>query len=177
MKIIAISGHARNGKDTVANMLGARLINRKERVLIAHYGDLVKYVCRSFFGWDGEKDAHGRSLLQRVGTDVVRAADQDYWVRFIVQMLRFFPDEWDYVLIPDARFPNEIRVPQDEGFEVFHLRVERPDFDNGLTEEQRMHPSETALDHTQPDGIIVNDGTLEQLWTTVGKFVKENMYG
>ena len=177
MKIITISGHARNGKDTVAAMLRDRLEAGGDKVLIAHYGDLVKYICRSFFGWDGEKDEHGRSLLQYVGTDVIRKADPDYWVQFIIRMLRFFPDTWDVVIIPDARFPNEIRAMREEGFDVTHLRVERPNFNNGLTEEQKAHPSETSLDHTEPDVLLLNDGSLEHLWILVGEFVKEKMYG
>lgn len=177
MKIICISGHAQNGKDTVARMLLEELEENGFRVLTAHYADLVKYICRTFFGWDGAKDEYGRTLLQYVGTDVVRKADPDYWVDFIIQMLRFFGDNWDVVLIPDTRFPNEIRSLQDEGFDVTHLRVERPGFNNGLTEEQKNHPSETALDHTVPDVRIVNDGSLEHLEMLVEEYVKENVYG
>lgn len=177
MKIFTISGHARSGKDTVAKMLRDALEAEGSTVLIAHYGDLVKYICRTFFDWDGNKDEYGRTLLQYCGTDVIRKADPDYWVRFIIQILRFFPDTWDYVIIPDARFPNEIRALQDENFSVVHLRVERPNFDNGLTDKQKAHPSETSLDHTEPDAMILNDGTLEHLEMLVGEFVKENVHG
>lgn len=177
VKIIAISGHAQNGKDTVARMLKEELEERGFNVLTAHYGDLVKYICRTFFGWDGNKDEYGRGLLQYVGTDVIRKQQPDYWVDFIIQMLKFFSGNWDVVLIPDARFPNEIRVLQEAGFHVTHLRVERPGFDNGLTEEQKNHPSETALDHTAPDARIVNDGSLEHLEMLIEEYVKENIYG
>ena len=170
MPIVAISGHAGSGKDTTAGMLRAELENCGFKVLITHYADLVKYICRSFFEWNGEKDDHGRSLLQYVGTDVVRKKDPEYWVNFIIQILQFFPDEWDYVLIPDARFPNEIRSLQDAGFDVIHLRIERPDYDNGLTEEQKKHPSETSLDHTQYDYVIENNGTLGHLIRLVKLF-------
>jgi len=110
-------------------------------VLIAHYGDLVKYVCSTFFGWDGKKDSYGRTLLQYVGTDVVRKQDSEFWVRFIGDILSFFKKEWDYVLIPDCRFPNEIEYLKSLGHEVLHMRVNRKDFDNGLSEEQKNHPS------------------------------------
>ncbi len=39
------------------------------KVLIAHYADLVKYVAKTFFEWNGEKDEYGRSLLQHIGTE------------------------------------------------------------------------------------------------------------
>lgn len=69
MKIVCISGKAQHGKDTTAKLLEEILEAQGNRVLIAHYGDLVKYVCKTFFGWDGKKDEKGRTLLQRVGTD------------------------------------------------------------------------------------------------------------
>lgn len=93
MKIVCISGKAQNGKDTTANFLSEALTAKGYRVLIAHFGDLVKYVCKTFFGWDGKKDEKGRTLLQYVGTDKIRAVSPDYWANFIVSILDIFRDE------------------------------------------------------------------------------------
>lgn len=147
------------------------------RVLVTHYGDLVKYICKKFFGWDGEKGEYGRGLLQYVGTDVVRKQDPDYWVNFIIQMIRFFGDNWDYILIPDCRFPNEVDKLRDAGFCVQHLRVVRTNFESPLTEEQQKHPSETALDDSDPDVTILNSSSLEHLELLVEQYLKENIYG
>lgn len=163
MRIICISGKAQNGKDTTAGFLKEILEAQGKIVLIAHYGDLVKYVCRTFFGWNGEKDEYGRSLLQHVGTDIVRNQRPDYWVSFIKDMIELFPDEWDYVLIPDSRFPNEVDCMKETGFDTLHVRVVRTNFVSPLTKEQQKHPSETALDNVAPDHIILNDGTLADL--------------
>lgn len=177
LKIICISGHARHGKDTVAGMIRKSLEDRGERVLVAHYADLVKYICRTFFDWNGEKDEYGRHMLQYVGTDVVREQQPDFWVNFIIQVLRFFGDNWSYVLIPDTRFPNEVEKLREAGFTVDHLRVQRDHFDSPLTEEQQKHASETALDETMPDHLIRNSGSLEDLATLTEQYVKENIYG
>lgn len=50
MKVILISGKARHGKDTTAGFLKNALEADGSSVLVAHYGDLVKYVCKTFFG-------------------------------------------------------------------------------------------------------------------------------
>lgn len=169
MKVICISGKAQNGKDSTAEALRASLENDGHSVLIAHYGDLVKYVCKQFFAWNGEKDEYGRSLLQSVGTDVIRAARPDYWVDFVTSILELFPDEWDYVLIPDSRFPNEIEAMK-EKFHAIHIRVDRPGFISPLTPEQQAHPSETALDGYPADHYIINDGTLADLRKKTASF-------
>lgn len=163
MKVVLISGKAQHGKDTTAGFLRDELETQGTNVLIAHYGDLLKYICTMYFGWDGQKDAAGRSLLQHVGTDEIRRQEPDFWAWFVCKMLSFFPDEWDYVLIPDCRFPNELTLPEDFNFPTTRIKVVRPDFDNGLSEEQKAHPSETALDNVKPDFVFCNNGTLSDL--------------
>lgn len=157
MKVICISGRAGHGKDTAALLFEGFLVGKGKRVLITHYADLLKYICRQYFGWNGEKDVSGRQLLQTVGTDTIREKNQDFWVDFIVSILRFFPDEWDYVIIPDTRFPNEIDRLKAEGFDVLHVNVYRPDYASSLTEEQQNHPSETALDGFAADVLLMNN--------------------
>lgn len=176
MKVICISGKAQHGKDTSANMLKKKLEDNGDRVLICHYGDLVKYICKTFFGWNGEKDTAGRTLLQHIGTDVIRMQEPDYWVSFIADILRFFGGEWDYVLIPDSRFPNEVNYLREKGFDVKHLRVIRRNFISPLTAEQQVHPSETALDGVEPDLYIDNSGTLDDFRMAVASLVKEILY-
>ena len=173
MKVICISGKAQHGKDTTASFLKERLEDQGYDVLVAHYGDLVKYICKTFFGWNGQKDEYGRGLLQYVGTDVIREQEPDFWVNFLAKMLHFFREEWDYVLIPDSRFPNEIDYLRDAGLDVTHLRVIREHFQSPLTEEQQRHPSETALDHVTPDFYIHNNGTLDDLKAIIRDWLSE----
>lgn len=111
-------------------------------------------------------------MLQYVGTDVVREKRPDFWIGFIADLLDLFDDEWDYVLIPDCRFPNEISVLSDRGFDVMHVNIERTNFDNGLSEEQKRHPSEIALDNASPDVTISNAGSLVDLTGEVLNFVQ-----
>lgn len=176
MRVIAISGHAQNGKDTSAAMMASELKDRGNRVLITHYADLLKYICRTFFDWNGEKDEDGRRILQYVGTDIIRRKAPDYWVDFIVSILKNFGENWDYVIIPDSRFPNEIEKLKSEGFDVTHLRVIRDNFISPLTEEQQKHPSETALDNVEADFYIHNAGTKDDLKNIITNWLKENAY-
>ena len=164
MKVICISGKAGHGKDTAAKFLKEQLDLGENNVLITHYADLVKYICSTFFDWNGRKDEAGRELLQYVGTDVVRSRVPDYWVRFISDMLGFFGAEWDYVLIPDARFRNEVEYLIKSGFDVTHIRIVRDNYISELTEEQQNHPSETDLDGCLPDIFVHNSGYLAEFY-------------
>lgn len=171
MKVITISGKAEHGKDTAAKSIKNRLESMGYSVLICHYADLLKYICKQFFSWDGKKDEEGRSLLQIVGTETIRKKEPEFWIDFIAKILELFPDEWDFVLIPDTRFPNEIDSMKKK-FGTVSVRVVRPNFENHLTEEQRKHESETALDKYKFDYEIINPGT-DELETEVEIFVNE----
>lgn len=163
MRIVLISGPAGSGKDAVGEILRDLMEKNGEKVLVTHYADLIKHVAASFCGWNGVKDIAGRTILQTVGADVVRNWNEDYWVDFLVNMLTLFGDRYRYVLIPDARFPNEISKIREKWPDTVHLRVERPGFKSHLTEKQQNHITETALNGVRPDVLIQNDGSLEDL--------------
>lgn len=175
LKIFAVSGKAQHGKDTFANILYQELTNRGHKVLVTHYADLLKYICKTFFNWNGEKDERGRQILQYVGTDVVRKERPNYLVEFVVDVLNLFGDNWEYVIIPDTRFPNEIDVLREHYQKVDHIRVIRTDFESTLTEEQKNHPSETSLDNVLPDITIINNKTEEDLRQLVKQYIENGV--
>lgn len=159
--IVLLSGKSGSGKDFIANIMKQKLEAKDKKVLITHYADLLKYILRTFFDWDGQKDERGRYLLQHVGTDIIRKKEPDFWIDFIKTIIYMFYGEWDYILIPDARFENEINLMKQskEYFNIVTVRIDRTDYTSKLTEEQKNHPSETSLDHYNFDYYIVNDGT------------------
>ena len=162
-KVICIGGKAQNGKDTSAVVFAQVLADRGNKVRIVHYADLLKFICRTYFDWDGSKDEAGRTILQRVGTEVVREQVPDYWVDFVIGLVKLFPNDWDYIIIPDTRFPNELHKWRECGFDTTYIRVTRENFVSPLTAEQQKHRSEVALDDEVPDWLLVNDGTLQDL--------------
>lgn len=168
---ICISGKAQNGKDTSAEIFKNELVSRGHSVLVIHQADLLKYICKAFFNWNGEKDDAGRTLLQQVGTDVIRKVEPDFWVNFIAKVTGFFKDTWDYIIIPDTRFPNELEKLKADDTNVFHVRVIRKDFKSPLTEEQQLHPSETALDGIESDFTLINDKGIDNLTSNVLRII------
>jgi len=172
MKIINISGKAMAGKDTTALILKEKLEAKNKKVIITHYADLVKYVSTQFFKWNGIKDEQGRTILQKVGSDIVRTQKPNYWVDFVKGFVEMFQDKWDYILIADCRFPNEVLSWREDGWDEISIRVMRTDFENSLTKEQKNHPSETALDDFEFDYYITNPSGLDKLECAVDKFIE-----
>ena len=170
--VILLSGKSGSGKDFVANIMKEKLEQKGNKVLVTHYADLLKYILKTFFDWDGQKDEHGRHLLQYVGTDVIRRQNPNYWIDFVKDIIIMFSNNWDYILIPDARFPNEITRMFCSNFRTISIRITRLNYISKLTDEQQQHESETALDSYSFDYYMTNDGTLDGVTKEVDNFIK-----
>ena len=154
--LILISGKARAGKDTFA--LGLDGYTK-----FAFADQLKKFAIQ--LGWDGYKNDRGRKFLQAIGS-IARDYNSGTWVNLLCKRLEQsrYPSK---IAITDCRYLNEMRVMKEWGKEncytVTTVRIVRPDFDNGLTKEMKMHPSETELDEYPFDYIIINSGTIGEL--------------
>ena len=168
---IILSGRSGSGKDMTAQFMKEELAKHGQKALVIHYADAVKWFCRDFLDWDGKKDEVGRTLLQMVGTDIVRAKHPNFWVGIVVGLIQAFEPykDFDVAIIPDARFPNEVNISLANLKNSVSVRIERKNADGTdwinptLTEEQRNHPSETSLDCFAFDYIIHNDEGLDTL--------------
>lgn len=176
MIIIPISGKSGSGKDFVATEIKRQLELEKKSVLIVHYADVLKFICTTYFAWNGIKDDDGRALLQKVGTELIRSQDTNFFTRFMIKTLQMFYGQWDFVIIPDARFENEIEylnmLSVMDGAKVFTLRIER-DFESKLTIEQQNHTSETALDNYDFYYTLHNDNSISGVSQEVHNFLEE----
>jgi hypothetical protein len=149
-KIFLFSGKARHGKGSASGII--KEIYEQDfgkDSLEINFGDYLKDLARRHFGWDGNKDEKGRTLLQYLGTDVVRKNNPDLWVNTAIGTILGLHTEFDLFTISDVRFPNEIEKPKKElssFFDIYSVRVIRTNFITNLTKEQQNHISETALD-------------------------------
>lgn len=169
MKTILISGKAGHGKDTVAQIMKEELERQGEKVLIIKFGDPVKWFAREYYNWNGEKDEKGRSLLQYIGTEMMRTYNKYYW-GVIVSEFVAANEDFTVALIPDWRFISEEYCIHDDVENYYTLRVERPGFIHpSMTNEQLNHVSETELDNYSFDYTIWNDGTIDDLREKVKK--------
>lgn len=149
MKCITISGSAGHGKDTFANNLKSNLEDLSYKVCIFHYADYIKMIAREIYGWDGNKDFKGRSLLQKLG-DNLRNKDKMLIVNELIKVLELVENDFDLALIPDARFPIEIDAIKDK-WETLSVHINRVNYLNNLTDEQKKHITETSLDTYEYD--------------------------
>jgi hypothetical protein len=77
--------------------------------------------------------------------------------------------EYPNWLITDVRFKNEAEAVRKNG--GWLIRIDRPDYDNGLTDLQKKHESEVDLDgYSLFQYHIVNDGNLDSFMKAIRNF-------
>lgn len=195
--IIGICGLIGSGKGTVADILVEHHNFKK-----LSFADKLKDGVSAVFGWDRqmlegdndesrqwreEKDRFWsketgktitpRLILQLFGTDCMRNGYFDgIWVSLVKQKIIDYPDtNW---VIPDVRFPNEVKMIQNVQGEVWQVRRgELPGWfidkrDNNI-DPLTVHASEWAwIDKDNSfDHIIYNDNSLEKLLKKIKKIV------
>ena len=169
-KIIILSGKARAGKDTTMNFLNEIYNN----IIQLQYGSYIKEYAKKISNWDGSEETKPRELLQQLGTNIIREnIDNKFFVKKMIDDIKVYSYFFDTIVISDARFKIEIDDIKNTFNNVIAVRIERPNFDNGLTLEQKKHPSEIDLDdYNKFDYKLINDGTLEDLKKKVEKLVE-----
>jgi len=163
--IIGLSGYARSGKDTVAELLVLNYGFKRtafadgiRQALLAlnpilHDGHRLNEIVQ-MYGWEIAKAKDEvRRLLQVMGTEVGRKLiHEDVWVWRLFNEIA----EGERIVIPDVRFPNEARMIESQGGEVWRINRHNHAAVND-------HISEHALDNHMFKRAIYNDGTLDDL--------------
>lgn len=178
MRVYLIAGKARNGKDTTADIIRDYYEEQNKKTVNNSYAYYMKDYAKRITGWDGSEEKKPREFLQQFGTNLVRnRIDNELFVNRMLEDLKVFEYFYDVVTISDGRLPIELDTIRDNVSNVTIIRVNRPNFDNGLTEEQKSHITETGLDNYENyDYVLSNDGTIEELKAKVIKIIKEVEY-
>ena len=172
MKCITISGGAGHGKDTLAKKIKEILESNGKKVFIIHYADYLKMVATKVYNWNGVKDEYGRTLLQKLG-DKMRNINEMFLIDELIKIISLVKDDFDIVIIPDARLPKEIDILKTIA-ETISIHINRVDFKSKLTSTQSKHKTETALSNYNYDYDlkIYTDKEIKELDNIIEEILK-----
>lgn len=163
--LIGLSGYARSGKDTMAELLCLNYSFSRlsfadpMRDAVYKLNPLIDGTTRladlvDDYGWDVAKSKdEARRLLQVFGTEVGREMfGGNFWIDQAFKQI----DPAANVVIADVRFPNEADAIKARGGTV--IRINRHNLSA-----VNSHKSEHAMDNYMFNHVIYNDGTLDDL--------------
>jgi hypothetical protein len=175
--VIGIVGRKRHGKDTVADFLTSKYGYEKYS-----FANPLKLGAMEMFGLTEEQvfgdqkevidplwGCTPRQILQVLGTELLQYDIQNHIPAFkeigrlvwVKNFMRFYKNNPDKNLsIADVRFIHEANTIKELGGMV--IKVVRPGMPDG-----DFHASEVEIDHIDYDHLIINDGTLQDLYDKV----------
>lgn len=165
---IAFGCEARVGKDTSAAYLAELLDGRRTgsmqyatRILsFAEPLYNILYHAQDVCGFERGKD---RKFLQWVGTEWARTIKSDVWVNLLIGQVNNMMHR--DIIVTDVRFADEFEALKKLGFKMVRLtRTEK-------SEHVPTHASETSALDLMWDAIVINDGTLEELYNKLDQLI------
>ena len=171
--IYLFTGKAQSGKNYIARELNKALTSEHKTVLELSFAYKLKSFISTLFDMPIEEvdkwklneqpfTANGttmREILQRFGTDIIRKhVDKDYWIKFVAT--RIVNTDYNYYLITDYRFPNELDVVDYiKLYDLYNLtdyNVKVVKVINNSTIKSSKHESELLTDVIDADIVIDN---------------------
>lgn len=183
INVVAISGYAGHGKDTVCEEI-LRINPQTVRIALA---DELKVMCYGMFGWDflqvrfdargrieypvsgtPEEAAMRRTVHQKMGTEVYRAQDPGYWLKAWSRraMWNVCTMGAKTILVPDVRFPNEVDFFKHYlcGLSVY---VDRGSYRRDGVDYEHESESYNPWIKEQADICLDNTGDVEHLYEQI----------
>lgn len=166
MRLFLISGKSRAGKDTFADFMIGILKENNKKVIKTQMSKYLKYYIKDYFGWDGKEETKPRTLLQMLGTDIIRKKLNHplFFIKRTLEDIEIMKHFFDYIIISDVRFPEEIDELKKVYPDLISINIIRPNYINELNDIEKEHISENALlNYKSFDYKIINDKTLDDL--------------
>jgi len=165
MKVYLIGGKARNGKDTLGGFIKEYYESLGKKVCIMQISTYIKHFAVNYFGWDGKEETKPRALLQQIGTEVIREkmGKEYFFVTRLTEDMEVLANFYDVAIVTDLRLPLEYQYITEKYPKAVKIHIKRMNFENDLTDTEKKHLTETALDNYHNyDYDLLND-TLEKL--------------
>ena len=104
-----------------------------------------------------------REAMQGTGSAFRNTFGADFWLNNFARRIDKFHDDWHGTIlyVTDLRLPREIEFLKQK-YDATIIKVERPDLD--LSDPMYQHHTEKYVDMINYDRLVVNDGTLADLY-------------
>ena len=169
MNIYLICGKAGSGKNEVADYLCEKLDNS----VITAFSKYIKMFALELTDWDGTDGHKPRKFLQEMG-DNLRAIDPNFLTKRMKEDIEVYELKGiKNVIISDVRLLNEVEYfKKIKKYNVITIRVNSEVSTRVLTEEQKMHHTETELDNYKEYNYVIENAFDRSLYEYVDKIVE-----
>ncbi len=165
MKLYLISGRARNGKGLVSEIMKEEYEKLGKKVCFIQVMRTLKGYLKDYFGWDGLEETKPREQLQVIGTDIIREKlnKPNFHIDRLIEDIEILENFFDIFIVTDIRLPLEITSLKQRFPGTTSINVTRENYIDGLTDKQKVHITETALNGYHDFDYELINNNIDQL--------------
>lgn len=162
MKIFVISGQARTGKSTLGNYLRDELKEYGYKPCVMHLTEPLYGYARNYFNWDENTGEKPREFLQKMGIEIIKEKlhKNFFLIDRTCEDIEILSNFFDVFIITDARLIMEFNELKKRFDDVVTIKLVREEeYDDGLSDEERTHITETEMNsYNNFDYTVYNTG-------------------
>ncbi len=180
MKIFVIGGKAKTGKNTFGEYLREQLKDYGYKPCVMHITEPLYAFAKNYFEWDGNENTKPREFLQKMGIEIIqqKLGKKDFLLNRLYEDIEILSEFFDAFIITDARLIHEFESIKEKYEEVVTIKLERKNYNDQMTDEERQHVTETELDQYEDFDYIIENRVIDDLKTSAIEIVRnEENYG
>ncbi len=174
MKLFVIGGVAKSGKNTFGKYLSEELKSYGYKPCVMHITQTLYTYARNYFSWDENSSEKPREFLQKMGIETIR--EKLHKTYFLIDRtcedIEILSNFFDAFIITDARLIMEFEEFRKRFDDVVVIKLTRSNYDNGLSEEERNHITETELLDYKKFDYEIENSSLEYLHQQAKKIIE-----
>lgn len=174
MKIFVIAGKARTGKNTLGNYLRDELKEYGYKPCVMHLTEPLYSYARNYFDWSENTGEKPREFLQKMGIEIIKEKlHKNYFlIDRTCEDIEILSNFFDTFIITDARLIMELEELKKRFDDVVTIKLERDNYDDLLTDEERSHITETEIDDYRNFNYIIKNTGIDELRKEASNIIK-----
>ena len=173
MKIYIIGGKAKSGKNTFGTYLREELKKYGYKPCVMHLTAPLYSYAENYFAWDHQKDEKPREFLQKMGIEIIKNKlhKNTFLLDRLIEDINILSNFFDVFIITDARLKIEFETIKNNYQNTTSIKLNRNNYNDYLTEEQKNHITETEIDTYNNFDYIINNTSLKDLEKEAKKII------
>lgn len=174
MRIYVIGGKAKSGKNTLGEIIKDELKEYGYRPCTLRITEPLYGYAKNHFEWDESRDEKPREFLQKLGIEIIKEklGKKDFLLNRLFEDIEILSNFFDAFIITDARLKNEFTDIKKRYSNAVTIKLERNNYKNNLTEEEKKHITETDIDNYLDFDFIIENKNIKDLKSSAKKIVE-----
>ena len=175
MKIYVIGGKAKSGKNTFGKLLREELKEYGYKPCVMHLTTPLYSYAENYFEWNENSDEKPREFLQKMGVEIIKEklGKKTFLLDRLAEDIEILSEFFDTFIIVDARLKKEFDYFTSKYQDVVTIKLERENYESGLSETEKSHITENDLDDYQSFDYLVNNNGIIGLKEKVKELIKK----